>query len=231
MTANFPSVRGLTWQGQGSSTCRMDSTDNLTNGVAGVRSFSDSDPGTLSNPDMGTVPDPFRSKWRAAVERGYALSPRHVCEIFEVSRGAVHNALSTGEMPGFRLGKLWRIRPEAIPARLIEYWVALKGLPSPPPPPLPTGELVYFISGMPNYVKIGFTTNLAKRIKALQIGCPEAIEVLAYRHGGRSLEHDYHMEFRAWRRAGEWFKLSQPVRAEIARLNTLTNGEPTDDRG
>lgn len=171
-----------------------------------------------------SVPDPFRSKWQDAIARGYALSPRHVCEMFDVSRGAVHNALSMGELPGFRLGKEWRIRPEKIPERLIEYWLAVKKNPYVPPEPekadLPIGELVYFITGAPGFVKIGYTTDLAKRIRALQIGCPLVIDLLGYVRGGRSVEQDYHYRFRAWRQAGEWFKLSQDIKAEIERLNS-----------
>jgi hypothetical protein len=146
-----------------------------------------------------------------------------VCEIFDVSRGAVHNALTIGDLAGFRLGKEWRIRPEAISLRLVEYWLAVKKNPYVPPPPekaeIPAGELVYFITGAPGFVKIGYTTDLAKRIQALQIGCPLVIEVLAFARGDRSVEQDYHYKFRAWRQSGEWFKLCPDIRAEIARLN------------
>jgi hypothetical protein len=146
-----------------------------------------------------------------------------VCEIFDVSRGAVHNALTIGDLAGFRLGKEWRIRPEAISLRLVEYWLAVKKNPYVPPHPekaeIPTGELVYFITGAPGFVKIGYTTDLAKRIQALQIGCPLVIEVLAFARGDRGVEQDYHYKFRAWRQSGEWFKLCPDIRAEIARLN------------
>lgn len=180
-------------------------------------------PPPLANP-IRVVPKSIqgavRTRWQGAIDRGFALSPRNVCEIFGVSRGAVHNALNTGELPGFRLGNLWRIRPEAIPPRLVEYWIHVTGRYEPPPPPeLPVGELVYFIGGAPGYVKIGYTTDLARRIKALQIGCPKPIELLAHARGGRSLEYDYHRRFSAWRQTGEWFRLSQEVWAEINRLN------------
>lgn len=174
-----------------------------------------------------SVPEPFRTKWQHAIDRGHAFSPRHICELFDVSRGAVHNALSIGELPGFRLGTQWRIRPERIPERLVTYWLAVKKNPYVPPDApkddLPKGELVYFITGAPGFVKIGYTTDLEKRIRALQIGCPLVIELLAHARGGRSLEHDYHYKFGAWRQAGEWFKLGPPIRDEIERLSTQVN--------
>jgi hypothetical protein len=174
--------------------------------------------------NLDKIPQPFRDKWQGAIDRGFALSPRHLCDIFDVSRGAVHNALTTGELPGFRLGTNWRIRPEYIPERLVQYWLAVKKNPYVPPPKtkddLPKGELVYFITGAPRFVKIGYTTDLAKRIQALQIGCPLEIELLGFARGDRGLEYDYHHKFRAWRCSGEWFKLCVEIQSEIDRLNS-----------
>jgi excisionase family DNA binding protein len=167
-----------------------------------------------------SVPEPFRGKLRFAIARGYALSPRGVCEMFGVSRATVHNALAMGTLPGFRLGKDWRIRPENIPEDLAAYWCRMKGrVPEPLKDELPTGELVYFIEGAPGFVKIGYTTNLAKRIRALQCGCPAEIDLLAYVRGDGKLEREYHRRFAAWRGAGEWFRLCPEIKAEIQRLN------------
>lgn len=167
-----------------------------------------------------SVPEPFRGKLIHAIARGYAMSPRHVCEMFNVSRATVHNALAMGKLPGFRLGNAWRIRPENIPADLATYWATMKGRPvAPLNRELPEGELVYFIEGAPGFVKIGYTNALAKRIRALQCGCPMEIDLLAYARGGPRLEREYHRRFAHWRAAGEWFKLSPEIKAEIDRLN------------
>jgi excisionase family DNA binding protein len=167
-----------------------------------------------------SLPDPYRGKLQFAIARGYAMSPRKVCEMFGVGRATVHNALAVGTLPGFRLGREWRIRPENIPVELAAYWVRMrKATPEPLQTELPTGELVYFLQGAEGFVKIGYTQNLAKRVRALQCGCPAEIELLAYARGGPQLERAYHRKFAAWRGAGEWFRLCPAIRAEIEQLN------------
>lgn len=80
---------------------------------------------------------------------------------------------------------------------------------------------VYFI-GSPSQpgspIKIGFTTDLKKRLKSLQTGSPNKLEVLAAIEAGGSQERAYHDQFAAHRLHGEWFEPHPDILAEIARL-------------
>lgn len=67
------------------------------------------------------------------------------------------------------------------------------------------GERIYFVrSG--DLTKIGFTTNLPSRVRALHMSGPGAELLCSYR-GGRALERALHEEFAAYRKHGEWFDL------------------------
>lgn len=79
--------------------------------------------------------------------------------------------------------------------------------------------LVYFISGGEGTaVKIGFTTDLRTRLKRLQSASPVHLLVLAKVEGDRALEREYHRRFARYRLHGEWFKLSQPLLAQIREI-------------
>lgn len=80
---------------------------------------------------------------------------------------------------------------------------------------------VYFICspsqpGSP--IKIGFTTDLKKRLKSLQTGSPNKLEVLAVVAACVTQERAYHERFAAHRLNGEWFDPHPDILAEIARL-------------
>lgn len=73
---------------------------------------------------------------------------------------------------------------------------------------------VYFISAGPlrigSYVKIGVTANIENRISALQTGCPEKINVAAFRviHSQKYAfftEKTLQKDFLPLRSHGEWF--------------------------
>ena len=89
-------------------------------------------------------------------------------------------------------------------------------------------DQVYFI-GSPSQpsspIKIGFTTDLKKRLKSLQTGSPNKLEVLAVVEAGGAQERAYHEQFAAHRLNGEWFDPHPDILAEIARLNTSTTKE------
>lgn len=64
-----------------------------------------------------------------------------------------------------------------------------------------------YVVGFALYVKIGFTTGpLEYRLPALQVGCPERIEVLATHVGKIELERSLHRRFASQRSYGEWFR-------------------------
>jgi hypothetical protein len=67
-------------------------------------------------------------------------------------------------------------------------------------------------------VKIGKTTNIESRLKALQTGHPNELVVLAF-GGTTETERRMHRELSEHRIRGEWFEYSMPVRHAIAQLN------------
>lgn len=75
-----------------------------------------------------------------------------------------------------------------------------------PPNPQPSRPVVYFIQlGEGGPIKIGFTTNLDKRIKALQTASPDNLILLAAVEGSERTERGLHARFGEHRQRGEWF--------------------------
>ena len=64
---------------------------------------------------------------------------------------------------------------------------------------------VYFVLMGSGVIKIGHTVNLDVRLKNLQGGCADAIELIAVIPGGRRLERELHDIFRDERLRGEFF--------------------------
>ncbi len=67
-----------------------------------------------------------------------------------------------------------------------------------------TPSVVYFLRRSDGAVKIGTTTNLVSRVKALETACGP-LAVLHVEPGGYELERAYHRRFDAERVHGEWF--------------------------
>lgn len=74
------------------------------------------------------------------------------------------------------------------------------------------GAVVYYMR-VGNRVKIGWTTNLQKRVNSLM---PE--EVLAVEQGGSTVEMKRHEQFDHLRTAREWFRYEDPLVTHIASL-------------
>jgi hypothetical protein len=65
---------------------------------------------------------------------------------------------------------------------------------------------VYFIRALGGLgVKIGVTTNVTKRLKALRIASPNRLELLGYILGDVEMERVLHIRFDEHRLRGEWF--------------------------
>lgn len=76
---------------------------------------------------------------------------------------------------------------------------------------------VYLIGAIESKtVKIGFSGDPGKRMKALQTGCPVTLSMLLTFPGGRSKEAELHEQFAALRLEGEWFSLERPIQEFIA---------------
>lgn len=135
-----------------------------------------------------------------------------------VSFGVVYAAVSSGQLPHFKIGNLIRVRPSEIPADLLASW---KRRPKKGEGVWPEGDLIYFLQSVPGFVKIGFTTDLATRVRALQPGCPLPLTLLAFvPNGTLKAERAYHRKYAADRLSGEWFTMTPRIRDEIARLAT-----------
>jgi hypothetical protein len=80
-------------------------------------------------------------------------------------------------------------------------------------------QLVYFIGAQSGPIKIGIAGNVQNRLKGLQTGHHEKLELLATCEGGQSLERDYHKRFASRRLNGEWFERCPEIEGEIERLS------------
>lgn len=79
---------------------------------------------------------------------------------------------------------------------------------------------VYFLYGA-GRVKIGFTTgDPLKREDALSAQCPVPLSLLKVTPGGKITEFRLHHQFRGERLYGEWFRLSDDLRAHILEDNS-----------
>jgi Meiotically up-regulated gene 113 len=70
-----------------------------------------------------------------------------------------------------------------------------------------------------HFVKVGFTSNLKRRIRDLQTGNPDPLVLVAKVRSSpeayRSLERDLHEKLRNHRVRGEWFDAYQEVRSIV----------------
>ena len=76
-----------------------------------------------------------------------------------------------------------------------------------------SGDRVYFVKSG-DLIKIGFTTNLPDRVRALHLNGP-GVELLCSYRGDRALEQALHREFADHRRHGEWFELPADWRSRV----------------
>jgi hypothetical protein len=89
--------------------------------------------------------------------------------------------------------------------------VIMTGEPTPPQPvhrepPRPSRLGDVYVIGFGIYVKIGWSKNVANRVRALQEGVPETLVVIATFPGTQKDERNLHRHFSAHRTRGEWFR-------------------------
>jgi hypothetical protein len=89
-------------------------------------------------------------------------------------------------------------RPGILPARAARPTDDVHSPPSRP------GSV--YIIGFGDYIKIGWSTNVANRVRALQEGVPETLVVIAAFPGTQKSERNLHRLFSAHRTRGEWFR-------------------------
>lgn len=76
-----------------------------------------------------------------------------------------------------------------------------------------------------NLVKLGFSTNVPKRLKSLQTACPYDLEVLATWPGIKANEKALHLKFAQYRRSGEWFEVGDWLPVLLREIATLDDGK------
>jgi len=77
-------------------------------------------------------------------------------------------------------------------------------------------EGIYFVQregGGP--IKIGFSTNIEKRVRMLQIASPELLHVIAHGPGTLAEENLLQRRLAAFRVRGEWYRDCDEIRAAI----------------
>lgn len=104
---------------------------------------------------------------------------------------------------------------EALPGVPVRR-IGLPILRLPPSKRPPQGlEIVYFIQTSQGLTKIGFTSKLHERIRALRTNCPDAVELTAWVEGGQAEERHTHMRARRRHVRGEWFRLRSHDPAQL----------------
>ncbi|MFD7098315.1 GIY-YIG nuclease family protein [Streptomyces xanthophaeus] len=95
----------------------------------------------------------------------------------------------------------------------------------------PEGDSYVYVIGSAGStrVKIGTSVSPDKRLKELQTGNPNRLEVLWQTPGGRELEARLHQAFAAYRAAGEWFDFGdvQPIGLIPASVHQQAGTKPT----
>lgn len=83
---------------------------------------------------------------------------------------------------------------------------------------------VYFIQGeCGGPIKIGYSTDVAGRLIALQTGYPDTLKLLAIMPAYPEDETAVHEEFKQYRLRGEWFKPVEPLLNKIKELKSKYN--------
>ena len=94
-----------------------------------------------------------------------------------------------------------------------------------------SGPWIYFVQGADSKrIKIGFTEgSIHYRIKALQTGSAERLELLTFSEGTRAEEISLHKQLAAHSVGGEWFESSEEVLAVVRQRRTSAdNGRPPE---
>jgi len=71
--------------------------------------------------------------------------------------------------------------------------------------------MIYLISHENQFIKIGYTKNINKRLSQLQVSSPVKLEVLHLIDGDVTIEKKLHVLFKDLRTSGEWFKFDSSI--------------------
>lgn len=79
--------------------------------------------------------------------------------------------------------------------------------------------MIYFIQHT-DFIKIGYTKEIHKRLSGLQVSSPVKLKVLGLIPGNFEDESKYHIMFEHLRSHGEWFSADQDLIDFISKQNT-----------
>lgn len=85
---------------------------------------------------------------------------------------------------------------------------------------------VYFIRGN-NLIKIGFATNIDRRMRSLQCSSSERLTLMGFIPGSPLLEKQLHNRFDSLREWGEWFRAARRL-LDFIEKNTQEQSKPSD---
>lgn len=153
------------------------------------------------------------------------IQSKEVAEILGLCRKAVNLKAGRGEIPSAALiGSVWTFDRASI--------ARFKSRPKPPPRPDPVPMIYFVMCG--SRVKIGHTTkHISDRIRQLQTGNHEELQLLMTLPGTKQDEAALHVEFAELRIRGEWFRYGKPIRAWMRKRRFIVRPEVglVDDKG
>ena len=160
------------------------------------------------------------------------LTPKEAAAAIGVCEDTLRSLVRAGELRFINVGtgkrrKLYRFAPSDLqelrdrgapkPRWSAEEYANAEGLPWPLPAQKVVARaqgLIYFV-GYGQFVKIGFATDLALRLTALQVSTPHPLKVYLKIEGTLEDEKALHRQFAAYRIRGEWFRRSSEIKAWI----------------
>lgn len=80
--------------------------------------------------------------------------------------------------------------------------------------------MIYFVQAATGHIKIGYATNIKKRLAELQVSQPAELTLLGVREGGRAVEAEMHRRFSEHHAKGEWFYPADGILQYIAAFTT-----------
>jgi hypothetical protein len=91
------------------------------------------------------------------------------------------------------------------------------------------GVIYFLLAKHQGLIKIGFTRNLAQRLKGYEQGTPPGtVELLAHVKGTMKTERLLHDVFKKYRVEREWFQAEKPLLSMISKLSNGQAFEITD---
>ena len=90
------------------------------------------------------------------------------------------------------------------------------------------GSIYLIVAPKMNAVKIGYTAgDPLKRLRQLQTGCPDDLQLADAGEGSPEQEALYHQTFSQWHLRGEWSEWNDQIYSAFIDVREWSNGIPT----